>query len=54
MSVFNSDLSAKRLSLLHEFVPTATIIAYLTNPANPSSHLEVETVQDARRLRRSM
>jgi putative ABC transport system substrate-binding protein len=47
MSVFNSDLSAKRLSLLHEFIPTATIIAYLTNPANPSSHLEVETVQDA-------
>jgi putative ABC transport system substrate-binding protein len=47
MSVFNSDLSAKRLSLLHEFVPTANIIAYLTNPANPSSHLEVETIQDA-------
>jgi putative ABC transport system substrate-binding protein len=47
MSVFNSDLSAKRLSLLHEFVPAAATVAYLTNPANPSSHLEVEAVQDA-------
>jgi len=46
MSMFNSTLSAKRLSLLHEFVPSATI-AYLTNPANPSSRLEVEAVQEA-------
>jgi putative tryptophan/tyrosine transport system substrate-binding protein len=46
MSMFNSTLSAKRLSLLHEFVPAATI-AYLTNPANPSSQLEVEAVQEA-------
>lgn len=46
MSMFNSTLSAKRLSLLHEFVPAATI-AYLTNPANPSSRLEVEAVREA-------
>jgi putative tryptophan/tyrosine transport system substrate-binding protein len=46
MSMFNSALSAKRLSLLHEFVPAATI-AYLTNPANPSSRLEVEAVLEA-------
>ena len=49
MSVFNAALSAKRLSLLHEFVPTARTIAYLTNPANPSMRLEVEALQEAAR-----
>lgn len=47
MSVFNATLSAKRLSLLHEFVPVARTIAYLTNPANPSMRLEVNAVQQA-------
>jgi putative tryptophan/tyrosine transport system substrate-binding protein len=47
MSMFNSTLSAKRLSLLHEFVPAAGTIAYLTNPANPSTSLEVKAVQEA-------
>jgi putative ABC transport system substrate-binding protein len=47
MSVFNATLGAKRLELLHELVPSAKIIAYLTNPANPSAHLEVEAVQAA-------
>jgi putative ABC transport system substrate-binding protein len=47
MSVFNSALGAKRLGLLHELVPSANIIAYLTNPANPSAQLEVIAVQEA-------
>lgn len=47
MSVFNATLSAKRLALLHEFVPAATTIAYLTNPANPSSHMEVDGLIEA-------
>jgi len=47
MSVFNATLGAKRLGLLHEVVPSATTIAYLTNPANPSAHLEVSAVQEA-------
>jgi putative tryptophan/tyrosine transport system substrate-binding protein len=47
MSIFNSTLNAKRLSLLHEFVPAAGTIAYLTNPANPSTGLEVNAVQEA-------
>jgi len=47
MSLFNATLSAKRLSLLHEFVPAAHTIAYLTNPANPSMRLEVNAVQEA-------
>jgi len=49
MSVFNATLVAKRLSLLHEFAPAATTIAYLTNPANPSSHFEVNGVMEAAR-----
>jgi ABC-type uncharacterized transport system substrate-binding protein len=47
MSVFNAALSAKRLSLLHEFVPNASTIGYLTNPANPSTRIEVQAVQEA-------
>jgi putative tryptophan/tyrosine transport system substrate-binding protein len=47
MSIFNSMLTAKRLSLLHEFVPAAATIAYLTNPANPSTGLEINTVREA-------
>jgi putative ABC transport system substrate-binding protein len=49
MSVFNATLSSKRLALLHEFVPAAHTIAYLTNPTNPSTRLEVEAVQEAAR-----
>jgi putative ABC transport system substrate-binding protein len=47
MSLFNSDLGAKRLALLHELVPSAGFVAYLTNPANPSVKLEVKAVQEA-------
>jgi putative ABC transport system substrate-binding protein len=47
MSVFNSTLGAKRLALLHELVPSARTIAYLTNPTNPSFRLEVNAMQQA-------
>ncbi len=47
MSLFNASLSAKRIALMHELVPTATTIAYLTNPANPATRIEVASAQEA-------
>jgi len=47
MSVFNSTLAAKRFGILHEMVPSARIIAYLANPANPSYRLEIQAVKEA-------
>jgi putative ABC transport system substrate-binding protein len=47
MSLFNATLSAKRLALLHELVPASGTIAYLANPANPGTRIEVNSVQEA-------
>jgi putative ABC transport system substrate-binding protein len=47
MSLFNATLVAKRLALLHELIPSAGTVAYLTNPANPSGKLEMTAVQEA-------
>jgi putative ABC transport system substrate-binding protein len=40
MSLFNPVLSAKRLELLRELVPSAAVIAYLLNPGTPSAKIE--------------
>jgi putative ABC transport system substrate-binding protein len=50
MSLFNAALSAKRLALLHEFVPNKRLIGFMTNPANPGNRLELKEVQEAARL----
>jgi putative tryptophan/tyrosine transport system substrate-binding protein len=47
MSVFSAALGAKRLELLHEMVPSARIIAYLTNPGNPSAQIMMDPVKGA-------
>jgi putative ABC transport system substrate-binding protein len=42
-------LEPKRLELLREFVPSATVIALLVNPINPRSELVVQHMQEAAR-----
>jgi putative ABC transport system substrate-binding protein len=49
MSVFTSELAAKRLELLHEFAPKAAVIGVLVNPNYPGSTLEIAAVQEAAR-----
>jgi putative ABC transport system substrate-binding protein len=44
--LFNA-LGPKRLGLLHELVPTATMIGYLTNPANPSYASDLQDIHTA-------
>ena len=43
----NTELSAKRLELLHEFLPTATIMAALINPAAASGEPVARELQAA-------
>lgn len=47
MSLFNASLSAKRIALMHELVPASQTIAYLTNPANPATRIEVSSAEEA-------
>jgi putative ABC transport system substrate-binding protein len=51
INIFSIDVAAKRLQLLHELVPTATVIGLLVNPANPTVQSETtETIEAARSL----
>ena len=45
-----NELAPKRLELLHQLMPAATTIAFLVNPANPSSQSETSDVQAAARI----
>jgi putative ABC transport system substrate-binding protein len=48
VSVLDVELGPKRLELLHAFVPTATIIAVLVNPADPArTEIIVKNMQAA-------
>ena len=46
----STELTAKRLELLRELVPTATMIAVLSNPASPDAEAQVTQVQEAARI----
>ena len=47
VSFLLNELAAKRLELLRELVPTATLMGYLGNAARPSYESEVKYVQQA-------
>ena len=47
LSDFNLGVVAKRLELLKEVVPTASRVAVLLNPANPTNPLQLKEIQAA-------
>jgi putative tryptophan/tyrosine transport system substrate-binding protein len=47
VTIFGPAAVTKRLQLLHELVPQATIITFLMNPKNPNGNLEMSTAQEA-------
>jgi putative ABC transport system substrate-binding protein len=49
VSNLNLEVGPKKLQLLHELVPTATIIGLLVNPANPNNEIMSKEMQAAAR-----
>jgi putative ABC transport system substrate-binding protein len=49
LTSLNLELGLKRLELMHELVPAATIIAFLLNPTSPSAETQLRDVQAAAR-----
>jgi putative ABC transport system substrate-binding protein len=47
--LFVNTLGAKRLELLREMFPSATVIGFLINPRNPTSESQIKDVQAAAR-----
>jgi putative ABC transport system substrate-binding protein len=45
--ILNSEMTAKRLQLLHEMVPATTLIAQLIDPTNRGNAPELRELQDA-------
>jgi len=49
VNLFNADLVAKQIELLHELVPQAAAISVLSNPDNPNAETEARQAQAAAR-----
>jgi putative tryptophan/tyrosine transport system substrate-binding protein len=49
VAVLATELTGKRLELLHELAPTASVVAGLVNPSNPSVEPETSSLQVAAR-----
>jgi putative ABC transport system substrate-binding protein len=50
VTTLNTEVGAKRLELLHEAVPTATLIGLLLNPTNPLTEAFLKDQQAAARI----
>jgi putative tryptophan/tyrosine transport system substrate-binding protein len=50
VALLNVEISAKRLELLHELVPTATLIGLLINPTNPNAESQANDMQAAAQI----
>jgi len=49
VALLTVELAAKRLELLHELLPTASVVALLVNPTNPLTESETRGVREAAR-----
>jgi putative ABC transport system substrate-binding protein len=49
VTTLGGEIGPKRLELLHEMVPAATVIALLVNPTNPAAETQVTELQPAAR-----
>jgi putative ABC transport system substrate-binding protein len=47
LTIFGPAAVTKRVQLMHQLVPQATIIAYLMNPNHPSGEIEMSAAQTA-------
>ena len=47
LTFFNNSLGPKRLEIMHELAPTATVLAMLVNPSNPNTETDITEVQVA-------
>jgi putative ABC transport system substrate-binding protein len=47
---FSGELTSKRLELLHELVPAATIVAVLINSTNSNANFRLKEIDEARRI----
>jgi putative tryptophan/tyrosine transport system substrate-binding protein len=45
--LFNADIVAKRLQLLHDLVPAASSVGFLVKSSNPTSSLQKKSIQSA-------
>jgi putative tryptophan/tyrosine transport system substrate-binding protein len=47
VSIFSTDVVGKRLDLLHELMPEATVIGMFVNPNNPNADTQIRGAQEA-------
>jgi putative ABC transport system substrate-binding protein len=50
VNIHTTELAAKRVGLLHDLVPSGTVIAYLVNPNFPGTETNVKEVEAAARV----